>query len=410
MGRSTLFRAGSICVLLALACPACSRRGSGPEGAASGGVASSARVAPQGASASALISEIDGADPWGSLGELTGIHLTKLTALSNDCRVGPEVPFDRRHPSQPFRPFDQSYSGTLEQRGAEIVFELGEGLVFARIEAERLVDIVRIGAEGVTHYLDALEIARAGTGFRISGESDWSFRGGGFDPETCSGTTLWEIDAGGDRPTAGARDLQVVLRWPVTSGADLDLLVGVPPPQSFFPFDSDWRSFVGEIRGRCHVLRSAGAAGSPDDSSPVDWIRPLRETQLPHHEEVIRCAAAVYGDWNFQVVNWSGTERVEFAIEVFEGPSIGIDPTRERWLGLIERAAAPHALERVAFRYSPPPRSSQYGASGTFSSDVRKPIPRPRDPITHSLLGFNKAAVLDVPYAEFLRNVGVPRS
>ena len=34
---------------------------------------------------------------------------------------------------------------------------------------------------------------------------------------------------------------------------------------------------------------------------------------------------------------------------------------------------------------------------------------RPRDPISDSALGFNKAAALDVPYDEFLANVGLER-
>ena len=38
---------------------------------------------------------------------------------------------------------------------------------------------------------------------------------------------------------------------------------------------------------------------------------------------------------------------------------------------------------------------------------LRQPLRRPNDPLSGSVLGFNKAAALDVSYAEFLANVGL---
>jgi hypothetical protein len=113
------------------------------------------------------------------LGELTGTYVAQVTALSSECRWGPEVPFDgRSFGGTPFRPFSESYWGTLEQRGDQVVFEISEGLVFARLEADRLVDVVRVAGDGVTHYHDGLVVTPAAAGFLVSGETDWTFESG----------------------------------------------------------------------------------------------------------------------------------------------------------------------------------------------------------------------------------------
>jgi hypothetical protein len=349
---------------------------------------------------------VDGADPWGVLGTLTGSYVAKVSSLSSDCSEDPDVPFDStRYPGRPFTPVSQTYSGTLEQRGDEIVFEIGEGLIFARVVGDRLIDVVRVGGDGVTHYHDGLAIAPSAAGHLVSGETAWTFESvRSWQPEPCSGRTAFEIEVRDDAPAGSARDLQFVLRWPVTSSADLDLMIESAASGSS---SDDQRAFLGEVYNRCHVLHSAGTAGAADDSQPVAWIHPLEDTRLAYHEEIIRCASGTYGTWEIDVVNWSGAETVDFEIEVFEGPTLGVDRRSERWLGLKEESVAPHTRRQILFRYAPPPVS---GASAGFVTSfvyLRYPIPRPRDPISSSVLGFNKAAALDVSYRELLTNVGL---
>ncbi len=373
---------------------------SAPDSAASGG--------DTGVEVEALRSAVDGADPWAVLGALTGDFTANVAALESDCTYGPEVPFDYwRFPGlAPFEPFAQSYVGTLEQRGGEIVFELGEGLVFARVEGDRLIDVVRVGAEGVTRFHDGFAVAQTAAGFLISGESAWTFEGNFWWQESCHGRTSVTLERSGDAPAGAARDLQFVLRWPVNSNADLDLMVESAASSSLsLRSVEDRRAFLGEVQSRCHVLHSAGTAGASDDANVVAWIRPLRETDLPYHEEIIRCASGSYGTWSLDVVNWSGDETVDFEVEAFEGPSIGVDRTAERELGLIELTVVPHSRRHIQFNYVPPP--SVTGAGAVVNQIRRVPVPRPRDPISGSVLGFNKAAALGIPYDEFLRNVGL---
>jgi len=383
--------------VFALACSS----GSGGDGSEGSGVA--ALRAPPGASRESVKSVVDGADPWGVLGELTGAYSARVESLANDCEWGPEVPFDRRYPGQPFVPFSLVYDGTLEQRGSDIVFEIGEGLVFAKREADRLIDVTRVGAEGVTHYDDGLEIARSADGFRISGESAWTFDPTARPEPVCHGRTSWTIDVRGGPPTGGPRDLQFVLRWPVTSSADLDLMIR----SASYGDDSgdDYREFLGHVLGFCHVLHSAGTAGAAADSVPVSWIAPLEQTDLPYHEEIIRCKDSSYGTWFLEVVNWSAEQPVDFAIEVFEGPTIGVDRRVERGLGVLEASVTPHSNASLVFHYVPPPSSGGVGI--VFGGIGRAPLPRPHDPISGSVLGFDKAAALDVSYDEFLANVGL---
>ena len=361
-------------------------------------------LAPQGASANALLTAVNGADPWSALGELTGGYSAVVTALETDCSHGPDVPFDfALHPVRPLEPFSQSYSGTIEQRGDEIVFELGEGLVFARVEGTRLVEVVRVGAEGVTHFHDGFAVAPVGSGYLVSGESSWTFSDGHWSPgEVCHGRSSLILEDRADAPTGGERDLHFVLRWPVSSAADLDLMV-----QPANAGDRDLRAFLGRVwGGGCFVLRSSGTAGAAEDSRVVGWIHSLRETALPHHEEVIRCANGAYGTWEVDVVNWSGDEPVDFEVEIFEGPTLGVNPSLERAIELLEQTVAPHSLTRMNWSHPPPP---PLGIELDFTLEglARKPAQRPLDPISHSALGFNKAAALDVPYDEFLANVGL---
>jgi hypothetical protein len=380
-----------IAAWLALACS---------DGGNGGGAPAEAGAQPQGASADALVTAVDGANPWSALGDLTGSYSAVVTALESGCAIGPDVPFDPDPYvwSKPFAPFSEPYAGTVEQRGDDVVFELGEGLVFASVVGGRLVDVVRVGADGVQSFDDGFDVAEAGDGFLVSGESDWTFSDEHWNPgEVCRGRSSLALDVRGDAPTSSARDLHIVLRWPVASGADLDLLV-----QAAY---SDQRAFLGEVQSRCHVLRSSGTAGAADDSRVVGWVRPLRDTKLPHHEEVIRCAEGSYGRWRFEVVNWSAVEPVDFAVEIFEGPSLGVDPTAERALALLEESAAPHSLTSLEFDYVPPPPEAGVGA--VIVIIARKPAERPLDPISHSVLGFNKAAALDVSYDDFLANVGL---
>jgi hypothetical protein len=384
-----------VLLLFALACS--SGSGGGGDGSSSAG------VAPRGASAAALESAVDGADPWAVLGELSGDYSAEVGALASDCTYGPEVPFDGRWPWQPFLPFSGRYQGTLEQRGDEVVFEIGEGLVFARVEGDRLVDVVRVGAEGVTRYEDGFAIRRVGSGAVLSGESDWSYEPGYYDEEPCGGRASWHIALKGDAPSGSARDLHFVLRWPAASHADLDLLV----EQTERRGDGDHRAFLGEVQNRCHVLHSAGTAGAAGDSQPVAWIQPLAETELPHHEEIVRCQAAPYGSWYLDVANWSADERVDFEIEVFEGPTIGVDRDVERALGMLEERVAPHDVSILVFQYVPPPSGGSAGGIITTRPITRRPLEREDDPLTGSGLGFNKAAALDVSYAEFLENLGL---
>jgi hypothetical protein len=60
----------------------------------------------------------------------------------------------------------------------------------------------------------------------------------------------------------------------------------------------------------------------------------------------------------------------------------------------------------LQFDHQPPPLPPGSG-SVVITIPTREPAPRPRDPISHSVLGFNKAALLDVSYAELLENVGL---
>jgi hypothetical protein len=361
-------------------------------------------MAPQGASANALLTAVNGSDPWSELGPLTGSYTAAVTALESDCSYGPDVPFDSQlHPVRPLEPFSQSYSGTIEQRGDEVVFELGEGMVFARLEGSRLVEVVRVAAEGVTHFDDDFAVAPVGSGYLVSGDSSWTFADEHWSPgETCSGRTSLILEVRGDAPKSAARDLQFVLRWPVHSSADLDLMVR---PAG----NGDQRAYLGRVGGgSCFVLRSSGTAGAAEDSRVVGWIHPLGETALPHHEEVIRCANGAYGVWEVDVVNWGGDEPVDFEVEVFEGPTLGVNPSLERAIALLEQTATPHSFMQMSWDHVPPPPSGiGIVIDFTLEGIARKPAQRPLDPISHTALGFNKAAALDVSYGEFLANVGL---
>jgi hypothetical protein len=383
-----------------------SASGAGATATAAGGSGGSASTSAQAATRNPVPSAVDGADPWGVLGPLTGSYVAKVSSLTSDCSEDPDVPFDySRFAGRPFTPVSQTYSGMLEQRGDEIVFEIDEGLVFARVDGDRWVDVVRVGGDGVTHYHDGLALARAASGHVVSGETAWTFQSvRSWQPEPCSGRTAFAIEVRDDAPIGGAQDLHFVLRWPVTSSADLDLMIESASSGST---SENRRAFVGEVQSRCHVLHSAGTAGAAADSQPVAWIHPMADTRLAHHEEIIRCASGTYGTWEIDVVNWSGHETVDFEIEVFEGPTIGVDRRAERWLGSKEDSVAPHARRDILFRYAPPPSTGAgAGFVATFAY-LRLPIPRPLDPLSGSVLGFNKAAALDVSYRELLTNVGL---
>jgi hypothetical protein len=281
----------------------------------------------------------------------------------------------------------------------------GSGLLFARIESTRLVDVVRVGAEGVTRFTDGfeLEVTEAGSQ-RISGESRWSFEGDFWLDESCEGRSAFAFDLFPRLPKPHARDLHFVLRWPATSSADLDLLILSP---GFNGSDFDRREFLGEVYGSCHVLHSSGTAGAAPNSKIADWVHPLSATPRAYHEEIIRCGAALYGDWYLDIANWSPDQSVDFEIEVFEGASLGIDAAAERAVALHASQATPQTLVRLLFNHRP----AQYNSSGstiTLLPSRREPAPRPRDPLSHSLLGFNKAVALDVPYDDFLANQGLP--
>ncbi len=99
----------------------------------------------------------------------------------------------------------------LTQRGNGLSFEVVEGMVFASwVEStSRIEDIERVGADGMTNYLDGFDVefsGEDGAAVRISGESEWVFEDDNYDSgQICEGITHWEATRSRSGPdTRGA--------------------------------------------------------------------------------------------------------------------------------------------------------------------------------------------------------------
>jgi hypothetical protein len=355
-------------------------------------------------------SAIDPNDPWSALGPLTGRYELTVERLEHDCSFGPDVPLSRHVERwsdgsiETTWRTEQTYYPTLVQRGDALAFELGEGVVFARWnEALGLVeDVERTGPEGVTHYVDGFRVRREAEGFVIEGESDWAFDDEFYAPgETCSGRTRWRAEQTLPRPSSGSRDLQIVLRWPSSSAADLDLMV--TPPEH----DADERADFVAVEHRCYSLRSTGRVLESDISPYGDFVADLADSSLPYHEEVIRCSAAPWGLWHFDVMSWSGDETVDLEIEVFWGPRVNTTRDGERSYGVVRHPIDPLGAHRVAFVLSPPPsdRSSAGLIELLVGGDLRLQAEREPGPWTATYLEFRKAALAGISFDEFVERI-----
>ena len=346
-----------------------------------------------------------------ALGELTGRYEVSVTRIADDCSWGPDVPFERNRGwwlglegSEVVEfPFSQTYYTTLVQRGDAVGFELGEGIVFAGSADGRVVDVERIGAEGVTFYADGFSVGLAGEGddrLLISGESDWEFHDDYEAPgEVCSGRTYWEMLRIAEGPTAASGDLHFSLRWSAESSADLDLLIG--SPTSSYATERS-KNYLGEVGGNCFVLRSAGfAVAQEGDLQPSSFVAELSETVLPFHEEIISCSDAPYGDFSVEVVNWNSTDEVPYEIGAYRGASA------EETLGYTSGTVLPLTRDIKSFRLVPPsPVGSGYGAEVTINVVSRQPAVRQADFVSQTFLGFNKAAYEGFSYEEFIAALG----
>ena len=358
----------------------------------------------------APVSVVDPDSPWSILGELSGRYRLTVTRVSHDCGFGPDVPLSQHWRSQEtdWVPYEQ-FEIDVTHRGDVIAFELGEGVVLARFDerSRRLVDVVRIGAEGKTGYDEGFAVDEDGMGFR--GESAWRFEGDHYDVEgeRCGGRTRWVAVRGLEPMQATSRDLQVVLRWPSGSRADLDLVVRAPnAAQAAGP--------IASARG-CFAIHSAGVASGEDTSIAglyADFVADLDETRLPWHEEIVRCSWAAYGDYQFEIFNWSRDEVVDWEIEVFHGRGVNTGGPGERSFGAIQGRSRPLSGESTFFRLlsaARPPSGSSSGGTAGFEATLElfpAPVPIPhakraRGFLSGSDLEENKAAFEGLAYPAF---------
>jgi hypothetical protein len=388
------------------------------------GAASQSAVPDAGAAQASPASAVDPVDPWSALGPLTGQHRISISRLSDDCSFGPDVSFDPYRgsgvepPADREEPLIQTYDTQVTQKGDALVFELGEGLVLARwSEAEqRLVEVVRVGAEGVTQYLDgfaAAAVSEADDLRILSGESDWSFEDRYWEPgEVCQGRTLWQMEQRSQRPSSATTDVHFVLRWPAESRADLDLMLR--PPEGAFDDISDENAFAhfGEVNDGCYVLHAVGVAVAEDDPAEAvggpahGFVTPFEETALADHEEILRCGSASYGTFEVWVVNWS-REAADFELAIFDGPGVGTGAASGRSFGVTEGRAAPLSATWYAFEWMPPPSQGAGYSVDVWTSDLREPAARGLDSLTGTLLGFDKAAYEGVDFDAFLDALGL---
>jgi hypothetical protein len=426
-----------LALLLALAfAPACEQSGDGANGVhsrvvpgfgdppaiGSGGSGFVRQTASSNPPSPAPASDVDPYEPWSALGELTGYYEVVATQIENDCTFGPDVPFDayrgtRWGSSGGDAPVTQTYYTRLTQRGDAVVFELGEGIVLARWSAEtgRLVDVERIGAEGVTFYFDGFEAGPASeTDDRllIAGESEWEFHDEYWAPgEICRGRAIWELLRLSERPEPGYRNLQFVLRWPAESRVDLDLMIRAPLDSS--RRDEEYSHFA-EVNADCYQLHAAGYAvadgggGDPVGGPASGFVSALEDTALPYHEEIIRCAYAAYGLWDIAIVNWNESADVDFEIEVFLGPAVNTGGPGERSFGTALSTVAPLSMARLGFELTPPTSGGMAGLTMiAVDRPRRRPSMRDADPVTETPLGFNKAAYEGFSFSAFLEALGL---
>jgi len=166
---------------------------------------------------------------------------------------------------------------------------------------------------------------------------------------------------------------------------------------------------------RCYSLHSAGLAVADPADSQHDlpgFVAGLDETDLPYHEEVIRCRAAPWGRWRFHITNWSAVEAVDYDLEVFWGPHVNTTRRGERSFGVHPGTVGP--LDRVStdFELTPPWEGEDDGSSGvTIIPGPPDPyeavVVRPYGPRWMGLLGWNKAAFEGYAYEDFLRELGL---
>ncbi|MFK7895336.1 MAG: hypothetical protein AB8G23_05850 [Myxococcota bacterium] len=378
-------------------------------------------------------SVIDPHAPWSSLGELSGTYSLTVTRLNDDCAFGPDVPLNRHYSEEGSGPIltipvtTESHTIHITQRGNALAFSLREGVVLATMNeaSSRLEDVERIGAEGLTEYRDGFQVTRfANRVVEFSGESEWTFQGDYYEVgETCGGRTEWVAFKEDDQPIKGGYgdDLQVVLRWPAESAADLDLMV--TPPKIASSGSTQPRSVdLLNSNGRCHLIHSVGRAAIEESDS----LAPFEElvahhaaTTLPYHEEVVRCRSANWGTWAFQVVNWSAAEDVAFEVEAFYGQGVNTGAEGERSFGVAPGTASAQSTRVIGFELTAPtPGSNMAGAEarqGNFSGagftvtlSGRTPIPLPeRAPgeLSNSLLEWHKAALEGVEPSTFLERI-----
>jgi hypothetical protein len=364
---------------------------------------------------------VDPFEPWSALGELSGFYEVVATQVENHCTYGPDVPFDETRGTYwgdvpQGEPVTQTYHTNLTQRGDAVVFELGEGVVLATWSETtgRLTGVERIGAEGVTFYLDGFDAGSASEEddrLLIAGESEWEFHDGYWAPgEICRGRAVWELLRLSERPIPGARDLQFVLRWPAQSQADLDLMIRAPRLDNL---SLPAYSHFAEVNDRCYQLHASGYAVAEDGGeaavggTATGFVAALGDTALPYHEEIIRCSDARYGIWSISIVNWNRVEDVDFEIEVFVGPAVNTGGPRERSFGTTSGTVASSTMATKAFELAPP-TSGNSAASVTFIAvSLRTPAVRASDAITDTPLAFNKAAYEGFEYGEYIEALGL---
>ena len=166
---------------------------------------------------------------------------------------------------------------------------------------------------------------------------------------------------------------------------------------------------------RCYSLHSAGLAVADPADSQHDlpgFVAGLDETDLPYHEEVIRCRAAPWGRWRFHITNWSAVEAGDYDLEVFWGPHVNTTRRGERSFGVHPGTVGP--LDRVStdFELTPPWEGEDDGSSGvTIIPGPPDPyeavVIRPYGPTWMGLLGWNKAAFEGYTYEDFLLELGL---
>lgn len=344
-------------------------------------------------------SVIDPFDPWSSLGALSGSY--RLSIVEVDARCDDEVgQLFQIHPG-----FETGTHGIrLVHRGDGVGFELSEGVVFGTYDpaAGRLNDVERVGSEGTTRYLDGFAVGDpAEPNTAIEGESRWTWQGkrGG----ACDGTSRWTAERNWGPPTSTERDLQIVLRWPASSDADLDLTV-VPPSTWARASVSAPSDFV-TVRSNCYALHATGTAvlAAPWADG---FVSPLDATPLPYHEEVVRCRFAAWGSWNFYVTNWSEVEDVDYSVEVFWGPRVNTTTQGERSFGALPGSLAPLDRDQIPFSLTRPVSPSD-SAGLVMTTLGLGPPPRPRGPLTRTHLEFHKAAYEGLGFEAFADALGL---